>query len=409
MTALYKLIFDLTVYYSLAGYYFNVIAGQAPSALGYLLLCITAGLYLLLRSRGASPERCRPVLILPVLTFVLWPGIWSAIHMLPAWFYLGWALVTARTEITYLEYHSHFNFGLGIQGLMAPCFMFFPQRGGPAFIDAIPYITVLLAVGICLMRLLRENTKSGAKQAAFILAFVAGCALLTVGQAPQLLMAGVKWLYQHVVAVGILVLVLTVGMMFYYLGVAFYWLVSLLKGEEAAEPQMDMRSVAETMGLEEELLGATATPLWLNILLYCLAGLLVLGVIFLIFRKLLGSRSGQTARTPWEEERESIDAPARRRRRSLTRPRDPRLAVRFYYARFLDECRRRGLSLRPGLTGEELAHYSEKLFPGAEGMPAKLTRVYSPARYSLRTPVTPGQVTEAEQLWRDLRKTKRSE
>ena len=403
MTGLYKLIFDLSVYYSLIGFYANIAFGSAPSMLGFALLCVTVGGYIFLQSKGADEHRRMPVLALPFFALVFWPGLWPAIHLLPAWLYTGWSLVTGKTETNYTEFRSHFSFGFGIQAFILPAFIF--SKSAPAaFVDAVPYLTMLLAVGVCLLRMLREETQSGSKQALFIMSFVVGCALLTIGRAPHMVMAVIKFLYQNVIAVALLCTILTLGVLLYTFFKFFFWLVSLLGGKNENPPEMNLMSVAQMMGLEEEFVDTSGDIAWLRILGYVLITAVVVLLLFLLFRKLLGHGSREKKRDPWTDQKESVEPGARRRRRSLTRPRDPRLAVRYYYGRFMDECRKRGMTVKPSLTNEELARASAMYFPG--GDPGKLAEVYAPARYCERGTVTPADVDRAQAAWSSLKKTK---
>lgn len=403
MTGVYKLIFDLSVYYSLIGFYANLAFGSAPSMLGFALLCVVVGAYTFLAGKGADERVRMAVLALPFIALIFWPGIWPAIHLLPAWFYTGWSLVTGKTETIYEEFRSHFSFGFGIQAFILPAFLF-AKAAPSAFVDAVPYLTLLLSSGVCLLRMLREETKSGTKQALFIMSFVAGCAILTIGRAPHMVMAVIKFLYQNVIAVAILCTVLTIGVVFFALFRFIFWLIGLLGGKNENPPEMNLMSAAEMMGLEEEFVDTSGDIAWLRILGYVLITAVIILLLFLLFRKLLGHGSREKKRDPWTDQRESVEPGARRRRRSLTRPRDPRLAVRYYYGRFMDECRKRGMTVKPSLTNEELTHASRMYFPG--GDPGKLAEVYAPARYCERGTVTPADVDRAQAAWSRLKKTK---
>ncbi len=403
MAGIYKLIFDLSLYYSLTGFYLVVFFRTPPSALGMLLLCAAVGLEAFLRGRNVELTKRVPVLALPIFALVVWPGLWPAIHLMPAWLYVGWSLVTGRINVEYEEFRGHYGFGLRLLLIMLPAFLLC-KWVGEAFIAAVPYLALMLSVGVCLLRMLREVTPSGTKQAIFIMAFVAGCAILTVGRAPQMVLAVIKFLYQNVVAVVLLGAVLLLGMGFYGLFKGFFWLISLFSKGEEKEVVMDLRSAAEMLGLEDEFVDKTGDILWLRILGYILVALIVAVVLFFIFRRLLGKGRREENEDPWSELRESVEPGAKRRRRSVLRPRDPRMAVRYYYAKFLVECRRRGMRSKPGNTSKELAEMSAAYFPG--GDTGQLAAIYAPARYSERAAVTPQDAERAKEAYSSLKKTK---
>jgi len=104
----------------------------------------------------------------------------------------------------------------------------------------------------------------------------------------------------------------------------------------------------------------------------------------------------------YSQKTEKMNTPVFRPR--LIKPRDPRGAVRYYYAMFLRECKSRGMELPPGSTAQELAVQCARVFPGAD--PEDLALVYDPARYWSSQPVTAQQAEEAAQAWNRLRKTK---
>lgn len=398
MIGSYKLMFDLAFYYTLTGFYLSIFTGAEPSASAFVLLCCGVLLNCLIRQNRAV----RASLLLPLLALIRWPGLWTAIHLLPVWIYTAYCLRTQRTQVTYEDFYHRFGFSGGL--LLSFVLAFLLSKNAPrAFVAVIPYLIMMLAVGVCLLRLLRENTASGGKQALIMVVFIAGCGLLTVGRAPQMLMGAVGFVYEHVIAVALLGAILLFGLVLYGAFAGIAWLASLL-GAQGQQLQLDLRSVAEQVGLEAEITDRTGDIAWLRILGYILLAVLITAVLVLIFRRLLGGSNRTASQNPWSEQKTRLGGSAVLGTRSLIRPRDSRLAVRYYYGRFLQEADRRGMEAGPGSTAEEIVCKARMYFPGAD--PEDLAAVYAPARYCRTLPVTQADASRAQSAWRRLKKTK---
>lgn len=404
MTEIYKLLFDLSLYYTISGYYLILIARESPAAALFLALIAAAGLDAFLRSRSGARERsvilrCLP-LALPLLALLTKPTLCQALHALPPWLYLGFSMLTDRVDTRYLTFRSRYFLGLRLLLLLifGPLF---PGRFGPALAATVPYLIGMLLSGVCLLRMLREQRREGLRHGLYLAAFALLCAALTLGKAPQMLLKGFGLLYRWVLTPLILVAAIILAGLFYGVYLLAAWLVSRVQGS-GEMPSIQLQEAAEILGLENEYAAVTADLTWLKILLIVVASLFALWILFLIFRSLLGDRIPPAAQSPWKVrggKAASLEPSAVRP--GLLRPRDNRLAVRYYYARFLAECRRRGLSVPRGMTATELAERCADVFPGAD--PAALAAVYRPARYSPAEPVTRADVQRAAELWNALK------
>lgn len=402
MTEFYKLLFDLSLWYCLGGYFLRLAAGKAPSVPGFLALCLCAGLDAFLRAKKpeARPARILP-LLLPLLSLIVWPGLWPAAHLLVAWAYVAFSLFSGRFELRYDGARSHFGFGLKtlLLLILGPLF---PENLGAAAAQSVPYLVLMLTAGICLLRMLREQRPAGLRQGIYMAVFVLLCALLTVGKAPQLLLRLVGLVYRNVLSPLIFCLAIVMGLLTYGFYLVMKWLVERAQGRN--EPiRLELSGAAEALGLEDQYAAYTADLRWLKALLIALGAAALCFLLWRLFRRLLGERAaaGSPERRPDRASRlqSPADAPGRR----LLRPREPRAAVRWYFARFLDECRRRGLTVPKGMTVEELCAASAGLFPAAEV--EALCAVYRPARYQPGRRVPPEDVKRAAEAWSALRKS----
>ena len=409
MLECYKLVFDLSLYFTVFGYYLILLARIPPSAAGFLLLAAAAALDAFLRSRqGVDRSRLllRAVpLMLPLAVFLTRPTLWQALHLLPVWIYFAWSMLTDRVVTDYRMFRGHFSFALRLL-LLLVFGPLFPGQFSEAILRSIPYLVVLLAVGVSLLRMLREERPSGARQGILMAGFVLACALLTVGRAPQLLLKLIGIVYQNVIAPAIYAVVIVVAALFYWVYLIAEWLVSRAKGAE--EPlNIELQDTAEMLGLGNQYEAITTDLRWLRALLIILGCALLIFLLFLLFRRMLGNRSRPVKAGAWAERSgpETADAALHAGSRRLIRPRDPRLAVRYDYGRFLAECRARAVPLRAGMTPEELTRACARAFPGAD--PASLTALYLPARYSASISITREQAIASAEALRALKRSER--
>ncbi len=406
MAECYKLLFDLSLYYTVFGYYLSLAVSTPPSAAFYLALAGSILLDSLLRVQhvyetGSRMLRFLPML-LPFAALTFHPALPQILHVLPVWAYLAFSMITDRVQISYTAFRLHFSFGLWMLLLMVfgPLF---PGSLAASFTGAIPYLVGMLVYGVCLLRMLREQRPDGVKQGLYILLFILICVLLTVGQAPQLLVRGLGLVYRFVIAPLILAAAILIGAVAYVVYALLRWLISFAKGEP--EPlQLRLEGAAETLGVEEQLETIVADLLWLRTVLIIAGAAFLLFLLYRLFRRLLGKKTGAGGMNPWRERQSDRGAEGGiARKTGVFRPRDPRLAIRWDYAHFIAECRRRGVTVKEGMTASELAVRSMSAFPGAD--PAELTALYLPARYDLSGHVSPEEARRSGELWRTLKRT----
>lgn len=399
MVGAYKLIFDLSVYYSLTGFYMVLFYRESPSALGFLLLCVSIVLERFAHQRGKKA----PVLMaLPAAALILWPGTEAFIQLIPSWLYVIRCVRSDRLGVTYLHFQERFKFGLMLMLAMLPG-LFIGQDFGAAFSASVPYITLLLASGVCLLRLLREESAGGIKQLLPLLAVIGVCAALTAAGVPRLIGNAFDFLYQNVIRWGLQGLILLICQILNVLYICFRWMMKLF-GRDIVNPLKEQ--TGDTAGEQTQdtpFPTVTETASWVQILFSLVAAALAAWAVITIFRRLSGYQIKTGTQASYTDRRQSISAGAGRRR-TVLRPRDPRLAVRFYYAKFLQECQRRGMTLKPGCTSEELAKKSADYFPGED--PARLRELYVSARYCENAAVSAAQAHQAAACWRCLKRTK---
>ena len=406
MTEVCKLVFDVSLWFTLSGYFLLLAAREAPSVWGFLALsaaiCLDAIFRVRLhegRQRGIF--RLLPI-ILPLLVLFTPLTLWQGLQLLPVWLYLSWSMLTDRVSVTYDGFRGHFSFALKLLPLLifGPLF---PGRAAAAILGTIPYLILMLALGICLLRSLREGRPSSVRQGLYIAGFILACALLTIGRAPQMLLKAAGYLWQYVLAPLIFLAAIVFGALFYGGYLLLRWLVERAQGSN--EPfQPDLRGAAEAMGLENEIVAYTTDLRWLYFLLIVLAVCLLAFLLFRLFRRMLGEKAQSAQPDSWRTRQGFAPlTPQRTQSHAILRPSDPRLAVRYDYARFLTECRRRGFEPSKGMTASELCRRSALLFPEAD--PNDLHALYVPARYSELTPVSREDARRSAEAFRRLKRS----
>ena len=402
MAEFYKVVFDLSVYYTVSGYYLALFTEKTPSGWGILLLCITAGLCCY-RSNAEKSQGAMDIamLMIPGFAVVAQPGLWPVLHLLPAWFYVGYLFAKKRYFTDRESFRQEFLFALRLLLVIPPSFLF---GGGAkaAFVCIVPYLTLMLASGVCLLRMLREHTRSGVRQMGYVAAFLAVCLILAVGHVPQALSGGLYFLYHNAIVFLMQAIVIAFGVLLLGVLQCFSWILALLKGEPG-NAQINMEALSPFLESEEAYSPfAEGNPVAVWVGSVILAAV-VLWVIVVVFRRLLGNSAKRDREPIYEERKKVLEPRGKKRRLPYIRPRDPRLAVRFYYAKFMQECLRRGIRVLPGQTSEEVVHTAAAQFPMEEVR--KLTRLYGPARYST-TSITSQEADEAAELWHRLKHSK---
>ena len=369
MTEVCKLVFDVSLWFTLSGYFLLLTAGDAPSVWGFLALSAVVCLDALFRAR-LRKDRQRGVfrflpLFLPLLALLSPLTLWQGLQLLPVWLYLSWSMLTDRVSVTYDGFRGNFSFALKLLPLLVfgPLF---PGKAAAAIMGTIPYLILMLALGICLLRSLREGRPSSVRQGLYIAGFILACALLTIGRAPQMLLKAAGYLWQYLLAPLIFLAAIVFGALFYGGYLLLRWLIERAQGSN--EPfQPDLRGAAEAMGLENEIVAYTTDLRWLYILLIVLAVCLLAFLLFRLFRRMLGEKAQIAQPDSWRTLHGSAPLTVKRTQaHTLLRPSDPRMAVRYDYARFLTECGRRGFVPAKGMTASELCRRSALLFPDAD-------------------------------------------
>jgi len=412
MIEICKILFDLCFYYTLSGYYLYIIMGVPPLGWGLPILMAPAIVCIILLKRKAaakttvkgSREVALPVVIvcclLPGSILAFRPGIWQIVQFIPAWAHLGFTLWDNRIYTDRGEFSRHFGFtGKLLISMVAGFFVF--SRIGVAITIATPYFILYLLSGVCLMRILREEGKlTVSRNISVLLILLFGSIALVFLQMPQLLLSVIGFIYQNIIARILIVAAYVVGAVF----LAIVWFFRLIFGSrdfgDNAPPEIDTGP-----GTQEIFGGADAVlreiPQWIEMVFTVLVVLAVIFVLILILRRLLGDKKKEKTVRLYTEEREKLHTRDRSRKGGVLRPKDPRLAVRWYYRKYLKEGIHRGVHPEPGDTSLRLLRKHSAVFSKNEA--GKLREIYVKARYRNSGEIQKSDADLASDLWRSLK------
>lgn len=401
MTGLYKLIFDLAVYYSLTGFYLNIFLKVPASGVGFGLLCLMAVAYCFARYKNVPVWLRRSTLVIPAVIAGSPMAIWSVVHMLPMWAYLGWSLEKHRVAEVYDSFRSKALFGMRLQLLCLPG-LILSNAGKAAALSSLPYFLLLMTVGICCLRCLRQGS-SALRGGLLTAVFLAVCLLLTLGGVPEYVLQGLGWFYDHV----ILWLLQAAGTVLLLIVTFVVQVIADLSRLEPTDKQqivdMDSGTAQQLLGLTSDLSDSGEGSQLASVIGYLVVGAAVIaGIIWLVVRLLGSFDTAKPVTVVYSQETVTVKPGPLPQR--LVKPRDPRGKVRYYFILFLRECKARGMEYSASSTETELTEQCIRYFPGAD--PKDLAAVYSPARYCNRQPVSAQQAENAAKAWNRLKRTK---
>lgn len=412
LSRLYKLIFDLGVYFSVGAFLLYFFGGETLQAGGFLIIVVSAALTLFLRYKGR--QSLLPVLLLPVIGGVfLRPSVRELLVYLPGWSYVIYLLTSDRLLVGRGEVLDRVR-GVLIIFLLAPLFMLVElNKFGDALHAAVPFLVVLVVSIVLLLRhlrtrLWREGQKGYHVQlVGEMVIFLSVCVLLTLTRTPQNLFLGLQFLYRGIILPLLSLLGTLVGML---LGRIITFLLSLLNLESLAgrSSSGEEESYGRLKDIPElERFAASDNP-WLLPLLYSLGILIGVGLLFIFLRRLMGDKSRQGLPAGVSELRETlIDTSDKVKRQKLKHSKEPADRIRYYYMKYLLHLNSRKVVIRPVDTTREVDHKFTETLPESfieqREASGRLKGLYRRARYQKQHCVSQEDADLAKKLYRRIK------
>lgn len=186
MGIFYKTVFDISVFYTYAAFFFSFAIGHESNPVSYAVF-LAAAFLLALSGQAKQHGNLFAILaaVVPVVTLLFESTLAGRLEVALLWVYLIFTI----TQETYFTYYYHFKekFKGFIVALIMPVilFCFNPESGIEAANVAIPYLLVFLAAGVMTLQAARQRAAEESRkqfekfQIVQTLLFFGGCILLT--------------------------------------------------------------------------------------------------------------------------------------------------------------------------------------------------------------------------------------
>lgn len=390
LVSFYKMIFDISFYFSLAAFAVAFFFGQETNPFTFVLLLVAALLAAFAEKIPLNRQLVRRVaVVLPAIAF-LWehtaPGRWELVF---PWMYLGIVIWKEKLGQDYDRFRGLLKGVVWTWLLYLVCTSFRPEDGLFGLEQCVPYVILSLVSAVLLMQALRYQEGSGStksfekfqiKQTVF---FLAGCLLLTVGRAAQLIV----FLVESVL--------LPLGKKL------LYGIMSLIMSLFRVMPDIEFRpeqeyldffqgqiSLPDTEGIAQDVLEgmATAQPEekfvmdWTPYLIAA-AVLVVVAVLIVLF-----FNSTQKQRTVEEvDEREDLDEVVETKKKLKKHSLHPDLVIRYYYREFMKKAEWAENRVYESDTTEDIAAKFLARKPMKKEEAEEITSIYRKVRYNNET------------------------
>lgn len=398
MTPIYRLMFDVSVYYTVSGIYLQALFGKLPAMPGMLLILAAVLLFGVLSERENLRKWRSFPFVLPAATILFCRDILLLIHALPAWLYVAVTLSRGLGDTEYNIFYKRMFKALGLIGLsLIPVFLM--VKPAVAYLgNALIYVVFMLVSAIVCLHSLRDRT-GGLRHFAVISLFAGACGLLDHFRIPQTILNFLRDCLLRVLAY-------------------FEELSSVLPAFHPREPVQNKQTVPSALLNKDQLgwdLGDTeyepnqTLVKWIELIIA--VTIIVVAAIFLVkliigLIKSLKQMEERPQERKWNDQvvRLRLSDEDQRSGKKRRKPTNHRLAVRYYYWKYMQECAKRGISIQKGWTAEELSQASATQFTDADV--AAMQRLYTPVRYDEASDVSAAQAKEAARLWHNLKKNK---
>lgn len=400
MASVYRMIFDISVYYAVTGIYLQVFCHKLPFAPGLVLLCLSMLLYGMCAVRQWI-KKARPfIFLIPLIGICFRPAIVDVIHFLPAWIYGSVVLLQDRAQMDYNTFQKRFFKSFAFMACALIPSLLMAQPVFNLIGNMIGYLCVVIVCGVLCLRTLQDRD-GGLHQLLVVSLFTLICFALCYFGIPQKLLE----LFRDYVLLGILGALGRLASLFAPANPGV---------QEQSKEQLEtgLRQSNQTQGRFFEIAGEYAVNQtvigWIETVFYLIAAIVITVILVKLTIGLVKSlKQSEKPRKQygWKDEvvhlRESDSINGNKRRR---KPRDSRMAVRYYYWRYMRECTKRGICVKKGWTAEDLGKASLGCFSQADIV--AMQELYRPVRYDDHTEVTSKQAREAAKLWQNLKKNK---
>ena len=350
------------------------------------------------------PLRFLPLLLCPV-AFLLPTQTAGLVILAPAALYVVFCCVAQRTQPDYFSVAD--SFFLELKLLIFPALMAVAlAQLSRAERFSLPYLLVFGLGSVLLLRMLRHDEQTLSQPRFRVmnsLSVAALCLLCGIMGSPffRSLLGTVLKAAWKVVSFPIFLVLGSAG------ALLAWFLESVLPDEplhEPTKPDPLEYLVGQEELLPEDLLEQAVEP---NRTVQTLIAILLIAfaaaAVFLLFRKLMASRRGDSAAQIQTNRFSLGDAPQASRPLTRLNARTPELQVRYWYQKLLHRARDEGAPLRPDMDTRQQSGMEQDVFSQHHPEIVRMRQLYLPARY--KNHATPEDAKEAKDLFQRIKKS----
>ena len=386
----FRLISDLSMYYAVILCMMELLTKSRPFVLFYIFAWVMIWLDTFRRIRKPRPALLvYAICAIPLISFLFHPDLIQMISVMPIWVWLSYAMITGRFDQSYEQYKSQAKKVVLIMFLMLLAYFWVPGFM-TAFIHAVPFIAISLAVAVCTLRYLRQERTGALRNAVYISGVTLGCLIAAATN-----LFNVIWnlfCRAYLWAVNLLFSIPSSSV--------FEPFVNDLELPEAVLPQLG-EFTDESIHIESvNVLAQTQEQTLLEKILIIAAMTILISFITWLF--LSSKNSVMVRREKKDEEQEKI-VRRKKARLPLFAPSQPREAVRYYYAKYMRECRRQAILIEPSMTAGEISEASAVLLD--EENREAMRDLYIRSRYSSQD-ISTHDAETAKQIYRQLKNSR---
>lgn len=356
-----KMISEFSFYFIPANYLARQLGGQGVPLPLCLVPALAVGICQILYRKQSRWERAPLLLCLPALFFLHHAGDWGI--------YLFGCLYGALTVRRRFYFQSHETAADNFERCSAILVFVMPalcvaSGGAEELMRAVPLALVFLGASVLQTRMLRHDNAT-IESPAFLLRNAAALGALT-------LLGGLvstpafRALSRNVFSFLWNLIVVNLAQLLAYGVVAVAWVLgkiySLFRPDfsPTLPEQGEIKLSFGLSGLEYEEVGRA--PLWVQVLLIGGIVLLAAALMGYILYRLAGRRQPPDRNAAFQDRRERLETRQKPPRREIFPPRDPRRAVRYYYRKFLQDARSRGVVLTPDCTTQDICRRAASIY-----------------------------------------------
>lgn len=248
-----------------------------------------------------------------------------------------------------------------------------------------PYVLVFLCASILQTRMLRHDARTLESRGFQIQNLIAVALVLLLGllSTTPVVMAAIsaalKFVYFNAIIPMIRLLMYGVMGIIWVIVKVLSFIFPKFK---AIFPPGEDFDIIIGLGEDLEYAEATGTPEFVQWIFAAIGIALLIWAAVYILKKLTERRNQNNEKAEFYDKREQLERREPPHKREFFAPRDPRAAVRHYYAKYLGECRKIGVPVRGAKTATDIAEAASDSFD--KKAVGDLTQLYIIARYSSR-------------------------